>query len=161
MLIDQNGCPRITDFGLSSIRNTYVATVGASDRPTNAGTPRFQAPELINPENYTLDGRPDSRYTKGHPTTRSDIYALAMTCVQMFTCAVPFGSLRDSQITYAVVHQNLRPERPENIPELVDSLWELLVKCWAPHPNDRPNMVDVIDSLVSNSPIPVIMITQH
>ena len=50
------------------------------------GTLRFQAPELINPDNFLADdGLPDSRYCKGDPTTKSDVYALAMTVFEVRT----------------------------------------------------------------------------
>jgi len=144
ILVEDDGQPRISDFGLSRVRTTYsVATQGSR---VGAGTLRFQSPELISPDDFHVDGVPISAYCTGEPTTLSDVYAFAMTIIQVFTRDVPFGHMRDHQILYGVVHRNLRPDRP-NSDELDDALWNLTQSCWKHHPKDRLDMARVVSRL--------------
>lgn len=44
---------------------------------------------------------------------------------------------------------NLLPQRPvaEGVDVIDDNLWELLLRCWAPNPEDRPTMLEVLREL--------------
>jgi len=98
------------------------------------------------PEQYVFLGR-GQEYCKGEgePTTRSDVYALAMTAIQIFTLGAPFGKIREQKIILPIVHDHLRPERPHDVlGELDDGLWTLIQSAWAPHPVDRPSMEDFL-----------------
>jgi len=144
ILMDDQGNPRISDFGLSHVRNTTsLADRGSHIRP---GTLRFQSPELIYPDHYRVDGVRVPRYCTGDPTTRSDVYAFAMTIIQVLTRDAPFSNLRDQYIMYKVVHDGLRPERPES-DEVDDTLWDITQSCWKHHPEDRPDMSTVLSRL--------------
>ena len=45
---------------------------------------------------------------------------------------------------YGVVHKDLRPARPSDVPELDDDFWEIIVQCWARHPTSRPDMTTLL-----------------
>ena len=62
---------RITDFGISLIEQVY--TNSASYTAKGAG--RWMAPEILLPP----IGQPES----GRPTEKSDVYAYAMTCMEV------------------------------------------------------------------------------
>ena len=66
----------------------------------------------------------------------------------MITGNVPFHELQRDQAVYtAIVIRHKTPERPETyIPHQSrdgDSLWSLLIKCWAYEPDDRPSASEV------------------
>ena len=59
----------------------------------------------------------------------------------------------------AKVLEGDRPERPGGVERVwfeADDLWELLKQCWAPQPEDRPGIEDVLQCLekISKSWIP-------
>jgi serine/threonine protein kinase len=65
VLIDENGNPRLCDFGLSRmVEETSLWNTSATRAP---GTFRWKAPELLSGEQRTV-------------TTESDMYAFGMTC---------------------------------------------------------------------------------
>jgi len=141
VLVDDSGSPRITDFGLSRLRSTQAYSTQLSF--TSGGTQRFQAPELMWPASFQGDGTTEGGiyYCTGDPTTRSDVYALAMTCIQVFTGDAPFQGLREQQIMFAVVNADTRPKRPvDALGELHDDHWRLIQRAWARHPKDRLDM---------------------
>jgi len=142
ILVDEKGQPRLTDVGLSKLRSTYAISSGLAN--AMGGTLQFNAPELLLPEQELFLGR-GQEYCKGEPTTRSDVYALAMTTIQIFTLGPPFGKIREQQIILRIVHEKFRPDRPHDVlGELDDGLWTLIQSAWAPHPVDRPSMEDFL-----------------
>jgi len=144
VLVDNDGCPRITDFSLSRIRSTEPDSSRLSF--ASGGTRRFQAPELLLPTSMQSggDARDSVDYCTGDPTTRSDVYALAITCVQVFSGYMPFNGVREEQIMLGVVN-NMRPDRPQDaLGELNDKYWDLIQQTWAHRPNDRPDMATFV-----------------
>lgn len=74
ILIDADGSPRISDYGLSSITkndNSFNAST-----PDRDGTIRYRAPEL-----FATDGV--TNVEKKRPTTKSDVYSLSMVIVEV------------------------------------------------------------------------------
>ena len=71
-MIDNDGCPRIADFGLAKIGpELYDEGPDAYD---GQGSLRWQAPELLLPGMFGGDGR---------HSTASDVYAFGMTCLEV------------------------------------------------------------------------------
>lgn len=66
-----------------------------------------------------------------------------------FTGNIPFS---DSNPTTAIttIIQGGRPERPAH-PNLTESLWTVIQKCWAQNPRDRPQMSQVTEHLASST----------
>ena len=62
---------RITDFGISLIEQVYTNSASY----TAKGASRWMAPEILLPP----EGQPES----GRPTEKSDVYAYAMTCMEV------------------------------------------------------------------------------
>ncbi|KAL0573100.1 hypothetical protein V5O48_008852 [Marasmius crinis-equi] len=100
------------------------------------GTIRWLSPELL---------RPPCR-----SSIRSDIYAYAGVCYEIFTGNTPFHELTDAAVIVAVLLEKKHPSRPENLPELADSMWEIMESCWEHEAHLRPT-ADYVLSRVSTT----------
>jgi len=137
VLVDDEGQPRVADFGLSQMVDSQGMS-GVSSM-SGKGSVRWQAPELLNVGQSVED------VSSTAPTTRSDTYAFAMVCLEFYTEEPPFPRLRDGQVILEVAVRKRRPERPsfeDQLPHrrLSDALWMLMQECWQHDPSDRPTM---------------------
>ena len=135
ILIDQDGCARLADFGLLTIvldstHHTSSAT------PKSAGTMRWMSPELLDPDRF---GNGDSR-----PTKHSDCYALGMVILEVLSGKPPFSNCNNFIVIRKIV-EGERPGRPQGEEGVwfTDDLWEMLEQCWSPQPERRP-AVDIV-----------------
>ena len=98
------------------------------------------SPELILPQQFG--------FKKSRPTISSDCYALGMVIYETITGNMPFHEHTDLTVFVKV----LAGERPSRGVKFTESLWKMLELCWAPQPNDRPSIEDVLQCLevVSN-----------
>lgn len=138
VLVDENTRCRITDIG----------TMGGMmlDRAfTDALTPKrmcWTAPELVS--NYLPYASPGSDLPYAHPTTQSDVYAFAITLIEIYNGTPqekPFGEVHD----LALMTRIMRGERPD-LPAVVlrsRELLEVVTRCWATDPDRRLTMRDV------------------
>ena len=103
------------------------------------------SPERIAPEQF---GFKNSR-----PTIASDCYALGMVVYETISGNVPFHKEADLTVSMKVV---VKGEHPPRGAKFTKRLWEMLELCWAPKPNHRPGIEDVLWCLevVSNSSEP-------
>ena len=145
MLIDQTRHARLADFGLLTIMSDPTNRLPSSSY-TQGGTARWMSPELIAPERFGLKN--------SRPTKPSDCYALGMVIYETISGNLPFHEDTDLTV-FMKVMEGTRPPRGGRFTE---SLWKMLERCWAPQPNDRPNIHDVLQCLemVSNlsEPLP-------
>ncbi|KIJ10213.1 hypothetical protein PAXINDRAFT_172219 [Paxillus involutus ATCC 200175] len=130
ILIDGDGQPLISDFGLSSILREYNETsYFHSGRP---GAPRWAAPELF-------------AEPAGFPTIECDVYSYG--CVMLLTLSgkVPYSEIRDFHVPYAKI-TGIRPQRPVNLP-IEEALWVMIERCTDATPEFRPALPDIISYL--------------
>ena len=101
------------------------------------------SPELISPDIQ------DYRRTK-----YSDCYALGMVVYEVLSGLLPFHRHPNLVVVGKVVGGE-RPERPQAA-WFTDDVWEMLERCWAPKPANRPGAGDMLQYLedVSRSWIP-------
>ncbi|EJD00108.1 kinase-like protein, partial [Fomitiporia mediterranea MF3/22] len=144
----------IIDFGVANY--SQIKSQKMSD-PNSAGTLHWMAPELFDPP-------PGSKATTG--SSKSDVYAYAMTCFEIFSGTMPFSELPRP---VAVMHQVLngkRPRRPRGNADmrgLNDYVWSLIEACWSHETTKRPSMTDVLRSLdkMENHSVLIVSIMLH
>ncbi|KAG9121021.1 hypothetical protein FRC07_003196, partial [Ceratobasidium sp. 392] len=125
VLITDTGGAALADFGLSEVKQDSTSRADASGNVS--GSPRYLSPERW----------------RGVLNKASDVYAWAMTTLEIFTDLPPFGYINGVEIIYhLVVRENQRPDRPD--PEigvergLTDDIWFLITKAWEKDPQQRP-----------------------
>ncbi|TCD69559.1 hypothetical protein EIP91_007183 [Steccherinum ochraceum] len=137
ILIDDNDTVRLTDFGMALIGEAtsynYASVHGG-------GATRWQAPEVIDPEEFGL--------TSSRPTYASDVYSLGIVCVELYMNQRPFADLTERQVAKRIV-AGVRPPRPSgpNGERMSPSLWHLVTTCWREVPALRPPIGQVCRSL--------------
>jgi len=143
VLIDNDGCARLADFGLLTI---------ISDEPTvtstaiGAAMAYWMSPELLVPERFGLN--------ESHPTHESDCYALGMMIYEVLGGQTPF----DKHSSLTVVQKVLEGERPERPlgargARFTDDIWRMLELCWKHQPSDRISAKAVLWALEGNQPL--------
>ncbi|GGU98493.1 hypothetical protein GCM10010275_41300 [Streptomyces litmocidini] len=118
VLIAEDG-PRVIDFGIARAADATALTgTGLS-----IGTAAFMAPEQAL-------GRPVS------PAT--DVFALGALIAYVAGGEAPFGAGPDSAALYRVVHE------PADLTRVPPELRDLLVRCLAKRPEDRPTTAELM-----------------
>jgi serine/threonine protein kinase len=132
VLIDGDGCPRICDYGLALI-------IKPSEFPSinTAGAYRWTAPEIMDPPDATFANDSLALFT-----TKSDIYAFAMTVIEIFTGKIPFDQKKNESSVIFAVPTGSRPDLPAFLNEQ-KGLGELVQECWNKEPGSRPTTREV------------------
>jgi len=160
ILIDPNGNPRLTDFGLSSVTRNLSANAST---PDGRGSIRWRAPELLA---LSTKKKAQEKVRSARPTSKSDAYSLAMVAIevkfprltqnpvsqppenlQIFTGRHPFHSSTDEQVI-VLLTKGLRPEKPDH-EQFTPEMWSLTKKCWDKDPKKRPEISEVLKKLES------------
>mmetsp|Transcript_13187 Transcript_13187/g.37210 ORF Transcript_13187/g.37210 Transcript_13187/m.37210 type:complete len:539 (+) Transcript_13187:60-1676(+) len=123
VLVDENLNAKISDFGLSRIKNEDDAGL------TACGTPAWTAPEVVRMEDYT---------------EKVDVYSFGVVLWELFMREEPYAGEGGIQIAYAAAEQGLRPKVPRHAPERYANLMK---ECWADSPHDRPNFSEILERL--------------
>ncbi|KAF8345018.1 kinase-like domain-containing protein [Amanita rubescens] len=125
LITDQFRCI-ISDFG-SSRRKQDITIYEES--PTTLHSLRWQPPEII--------------ASRSLLTEHVDVYAFAMTCIEVVTFGNwPWPTLSDEQIRDTVLKKRLRPPYPDLVKSL--GVEGLLRSCWHDAPASRPSFKDVV-----------------
>ncbi|CAK9201132.1 unnamed protein product [Sphagnum troendelagicum] len=97
----------------------------------SVGTTPWKAPELGNYES-----------SWGNPF-KTDVYSFAITCSEILTGRVPFGSIPRTEIR-ARTQAGMRPTLPASLPT---SLSFLIERCWDPDASMRPPFLEICAEL--------------
>lgn len=124
MLLDRNRTLKIADFGVARVEAS-----NPNDMTGETGTLGYMAPEVLN-------GNPYNR--------KCDVYSFGICLWEIYCCDMPYPDLSFSEVTTAVVRQNLRPEIPRCCPS---SLANVMKQCWDASPDKRPEMDEVVSLL--------------
>jgi hypothetical protein len=127
VLVGSRGQIKLADFGVARLMAGHAQTTTASV----AFTPEHAAPEVLQGE----DEGP-----------ASDVYGLASTVVTALIGRSPFARRPDERIEAMMWRKMVEPPPP--LPESVPApLAELLLRCLATSPADRPSLDDVVAEL--------------
>ncbi|GAA0185627.1 non-receptor serine/threonine protein kinase [Lithospermum erythrorhizon] len=121
MLLDKSRTLKIADFGVARVEAS-----NPNDMTGETGTLGYMAPEVLN-------GNPYNR--------KCDVYSFGICLWEIYCCDMPYPDLSFSEVTSAVVRQNLRPEIPRCCPS---SLAGVMKRCWDANPDKRPEMDEVV-----------------
>lgn len=124
MLLDKTRTVKIADFGVARVEAS-----NPNDMTGETGTLGYMAPEVLN-------GNPYNR--------KCDVYSFGICLWEIYCCDMPYPDLSFSEVTSAVVRQNLRPEIPRCCPS---SLTNVMKRCWDANPDKRPEMDEVVPLL--------------
>ena len=114
--------PRVADFGLSRLKEDDSGM-------TACGTPAWTAPEIVKMENYD---------------EKVDVYSFGIVMWELIMREEPYDGQGGVQIAYAAAEQGLRPAVPMFCPE---NYAELMQRCWAENPEDRPDFGEILETL--------------
>ncbi|KAF6157365.1 hypothetical protein GIB67_004303 [Kingdonia uniflora] len=126
MLLDKTRTVKIADFGVAR-----VEAQNPNDMTGETGTLGYMAPEVLN-------GNPYNR--------KCDVYSFGICLWEIYCCDMPYPDLSFSEVTSAVVRQNLRPDIPRCCPS---SLANVMKRCWDANPDKRPEMDEVVTMIES------------
>ncbi|KAK3005155.1 hypothetical protein RJ639_017161 [Escallonia herrerae] len=121
MLLDKTRTIKIADFGVARVEAS-----NPNDMTGETGTLGYMAPEVLN-------GNPYNR--------KCDVYSFGICLWEIYCCDMPYPDLSFSEVTSAVVRQNLRPDIPRCCPS---SLANVMKRCWDANPDKRPEMEEVV-----------------
>ncbi|KAB1201845.1 Serine/threonine-protein kinase HT1 [Morella rubra] len=124
MLLDKTRIVKIADFGVARVEAS-----NPNDMTGETGTLGYMAPEVLN-------GNPYNR--------KCDVYSFGICLWEIYCCDMPYPDLSFSEVTSAVVRQNLRPEIPRCCPS---SLANVMKRCWDANPDKRPEMEEVVSMI--------------
>lgn len=170
VLVDEEGRPRISDFGLVRIEDSLASVTASSFN--GRGSLRWQAPELLCPDQF-----PD---IPCNITTKSDVYSFACLCLevrysglgtmlmrwiqhsQIFTGYPPFPHLREISVLNEIAILDRRPARPAYCFPLGldDEMWALMQWCWRRHPAVRPTM-QAVQTVLQRLSMGTVNISEH
>ncbi len=120
IIIDMEGHPQITDFGLAKILDTR-SRLTKSD--TIIGTPFYMAPEQTRGDNHLI-------------TPRTDVWGMGIILYEMVTKKLPFVGRSSIELYHKI--NNQEPVPPGKIvPQLPRELDYIVLKAIAKDPQDR------------------------
>ncbi|RDB21804.1 Serine/threonine-protein kinase STY8 [Hypsizygus marmoreus] len=139
ILVDDHGCPIITDFGLSKVIEEMSDSINIGSS-FFAGSTRWMAPELI----LALvedDGQLPPI------TTFSDVYAFASVCLEIATGQIPYPHRTNDHAVTVDILRGIKPSRGAHCHIQLkdeDAFWRLLDRCWNQACYLRPTMPELV-----------------
>ncbi|KAJ3530513.1 hypothetical protein NMY22_g8538 [Coprinellus aureogranulatus] len=156
VVVDDNGRARLSGVGMGLLE----PAVGSMN---SLATPTFTDYLWMSPE--LLQAHVDGGLAL--PTKESDIYAFGLLAYEVYTGEEPFAEIRGKSTAYTLIPRIYKAvvERNERPPQLLldsnayvlngltDDTWDLIQRCWATDPSDRPSAQELPNSPLRCRPI--------
>ncbi|TEB31938.1 kinase-like protein [Coprinellus micaceus] len=155
ILVSTSGRACLADFGLSRLSDSALLgwTSIRTGTAKSTGTIRWQAPELLDPD----DG------TDPKTMTASDIYSYGCVCYEIMTGNVPFHTIKNHYSIPTLVVAGKQPQKPDSTDPayqeygLTEPIWSLIEASWKQDPESRPmaselQRSDLFSSLADHRP---------
>ncbi|KAJ7589976.1 kinase-like domain-containing protein [Mycena floridula] len=123
----------LADFGISLVTESQEAAHSISI--PHRGSVRWLCPEAISPSIY-----------QNPRLTARDIYAFGCLIVEIYTGRPPFSEIKLDITVGLQVLAGVRPGRPDALVDR-DGVWNLATACWAPNPEERPEIAQICAQL--------------
>ena len=98
-----------------------------------AGTVAWMAPEILRAE--------------GTYTSSVDVYSMGMVIFEALTGEYPFEGLHLGQLTLKVAMEGRRPQLWMPASEGEKMMQQIMTRCWAQEPTDRPDTKQLADDV--------------
>ncbi|CAE6405447.1 unnamed protein product [Rhizoctonia solani] len=139
VLVSSDGIARLSDFDFA-VMSEASSLLFTESSNTRSGSIRWVAPEM-------LVGETPKR------TKASDVYALGMTMLEIFTGEVPYPQCRMDFNVLTTVTQGTLPTRPtDRLKDDVqgNAVWRIMLECWDRDVSKRPSAGQVVEILKSH-----------
>ncbi|XP_078251257.1 receptor-interacting serine/threonine-protein kinase 2-like [Rhinoraja longicauda] len=126
---------KICDFGLAKWRK--FTSQNRNNSPQNDGTISYMPPECFADINTRKD-------------TKVDVYSYGIVIWGILTCKTPYEYVRHSALIKSCICNGDRPDLqqiPKHLLESCKPLIDLMKRCWAQNPNDRPPFSKCVNEL--------------
>jgi len=127
ILLTSNYEPKVSDFGLSRIKQTEATSKTASD----VGPLKWMAPESINRKVYSFS---------------SDVWSYGVTMWELVARSEPYPDLDPVNAAMAVIHKGVRLPIPTSCDNV---LGEIMQSCWNDDPEQRSTFKEICTKLAS------------
>ncbi|KAF8594402.1 WD40 repeat-like protein [Ceratobasidium sp. AG-I] len=141
ILVSATGTAKISDFDYSILSESTLRF--SETTKTGGGTLRWMAPELA------LHGEDDESPPVSR-NTKTDIYALGMTILEIMSGDVPYHYYQRDVTIYGALNKRQPPKCPQVLSEpdgRSSYVWNLLLACWDHDPSARPDASSILASL--------------
>ncbi|KDQ18548.1 hypothetical protein BOTBODRAFT_171371 [Botryobasidium botryosum FD-172 SS1] len=126
VLISDEGSALLADFGFSNLLGAAFTNSAGSGNSL-----RWMAPEMQD----------------GQLSKACDIWAWAMTSLELLSGKQPFYKTRMPAAVYNQISKGKRPEQSEyDAPDMSESMWSLLTSCWT-EAAQRPTIDEVVSQM--------------
>ncbi|KAF7362524.1 TKL/TKL-ccin protein kinase [Mycena venus] len=136
VLVDDDRSPVICGYGMSK-----AVPQPSSTNSVFSGSIRFSAPESF--------GLEAGASNTGIRTISGDVYAFAMVALEIFSGLEPYHHLSTEHAVFMHVLRGDRPIRTLDEQAVTTRIWRFLTLLWNQNPSLRPEMPDVVQSLIS------------
>ncbi|TFK23026.1 kinase-like protein [Coprinopsis marcescibilis] len=140
ILVTPAGRACLADFGLSNLLDSEALSwTSLCSTTQHGGTPRWQAPELLDPESEHIAA-----------SKESDMYSFGGICYEVLTGKVPFYEYPRDPTVCLKVMAGQRPMKPTQNQVsssrwgMMDKLWPIMKKCWDHDPSKRPSASEIL-----------------
>ena len=136
VLLSENNIVKLCDFGLARTSNQDSTLMTAG-----TGTPAYMAVELITGDEAQV-----------RCSNAVDVFSMGVLMWTLWTHEVPYARLSLTPFMLMKrITEGMRPEMPdgsrENIPPIPTEVAELVQRCWAQDPEERPSFAEISKAL--------------